>query len=289
MTTKQMEILSELASTLNFNKAANNLFVSQPTLTYQIKQIENEVGFLIFNRNGKSVSLTPAGRKFTNEIKRIYIEIKNSIEQAQNMSSKYNEEIKIGLRFLTSLKKLPDSIISFGSKNKNISITPYFDNELIVENFLRGDYDCIFALKEQVEHIPNVYLHPLYDADICLICRKDDPLANKEKVLPEDLKGRTLLVGRASSHTLRKAQQLVIDSVSVKQLNSPNHNATIINVLSNKAICLSPTYYKEDNDSVAWIPFEFKEKIPCVICTKTNDNKALNNFIEELQKAYGIN
>ena len=52
MTTKQMDYCIELAHTLNFSRAAENMFVSQPTLTYQVKLLEDEVGFRIFERSG---------------------------------------------------------------------------------------------------------------------------------------------------------------------------------------------------------------------------------------------
>ena len=61
MTTKQIDCCIELAHTLNFSRAAENMFVSQPTLTYQIRLLEEEVGFPIFERSGKGVALTPAG------------------------------------------------------------------------------------------------------------------------------------------------------------------------------------------------------------------------------------
>ena len=50
MTTKQIDYCIELAHTLNFSRAADNMFVSQPTLTYQIKLLEDEVGFAIYSR-----------------------------------------------------------------------------------------------------------------------------------------------------------------------------------------------------------------------------------------------
>ena len=64
MTTKQLAYAAELAKTLNFNRAAENLFISQPTLTYQIKALEDEIGFPLFDRSGKGAALTPAGEQF---------------------------------------------------------------------------------------------------------------------------------------------------------------------------------------------------------------------------------
>lgn len=48
MNTKQIRCILELARTQNFNRAAENLFISQPTLTYQLKAAEDEIGFAIF-------------------------------------------------------------------------------------------------------------------------------------------------------------------------------------------------------------------------------------------------
>ena len=52
MTTKQIDYCIEVAHTLNFSRAADNLFVSQPTFSYQIRLLEEEIGFTIFERNG---------------------------------------------------------------------------------------------------------------------------------------------------------------------------------------------------------------------------------------------
>lgn len=53
MNTKQIDYCIELARTLNFSRAAEKLFVSQPTFSYQIRLLEEEIGFTIFERSGK--------------------------------------------------------------------------------------------------------------------------------------------------------------------------------------------------------------------------------------------
>ena len=64
MTTKQIDYCIELAHTLNFSRGAENQFVSQPTISYQIRLLEEEIGFAIFERSGKGATLTPAGAQF---------------------------------------------------------------------------------------------------------------------------------------------------------------------------------------------------------------------------------
>ena len=95
MNTKQIDYCIELAHTLNFSRAAENMFVSQPTLTYQIKLLEDEVGFAIFERSGKGAALTPAGSQFVTYLANMREEMKRAIEQGQNFSAKYTDSISI--------------------------------------------------------------------------------------------------------------------------------------------------------------------------------------------------
>ena len=71
MNTKQIDYILELAQTQNFNRASENLFIAQSTLTYQIKEVENELGFKLFERSGKGATLTPAGRKFCTTLRTV--------------------------------------------------------------------------------------------------------------------------------------------------------------------------------------------------------------------------
>ena len=97
MTTKQIDYCIEVAHTLNFSRAADNLFVSQPTFSYQIRLLEEEIGFTIFERNGKGAALTPAGAQFVTFLTSMREDLKRAIEQGQNFSAKYKDSISISL------------------------------------------------------------------------------------------------------------------------------------------------------------------------------------------------
>ena len=92
-----MDYCIELAHTLNFSRAAENAFVSQPTFSYQIRLLEEEVGFSIFERSGKGAALTPAGAQFVNHLAVMREELKRTIEQCQNFSAKYADNVTISL------------------------------------------------------------------------------------------------------------------------------------------------------------------------------------------------
>ena len=88
MTTKQIDYCIELAHTLNFSRAADNLFVSQPTFSYQIRLLEEEIGFAIFERSGKGAALTPEGAQFVSFLTGMRQDLKRAIERLRRFIGK---------------------------------------------------------------------------------------------------------------------------------------------------------------------------------------------------------
>ena len=190
MTTKQIDYCIELAHTLNFSRAAENMFVSQPTFSYQIRLLEEEIGFAIFMRSGRGAALTPAGAQFITFLANMREDLKRAIQQGQNFSAKYKDSISISLMVLQALYFLPEAIRLFSEMNPDVQVTPVFQYENGVESFLRNEVDILFALREHdVKHIPDIVLHPLFESRIYLITETADPLAKKDLVRNEDLAG----------------------------------------------------------------------------------------------------
>lgn len=78
MNDKQFDCFIQAATVLNFHRAAKNLFISQPTITYQIHSLEKELGFDLFERSGRNVILTRAGESLYKSL----IAIKSSFDMA---------------------------------------------------------------------------------------------------------------------------------------------------------------------------------------------------------------
>ena len=190
MTTKQIDYCIELAHTLNFSRAADNMFVSQPTFSYQIRLLEDEVGFAIFERSGKGASLTPAGTQFVSFLTGMRQDLKRAVEQGQNFSAKYRDSISICMMVRQALYFLPEAMRMFAESEPNVRITPLFRYANSMESFLRNEADIVFALKEQAKQVAGIQVHDLFESRIYLIANRDDPLAGKNLIREEDLYGR---------------------------------------------------------------------------------------------------
>lgn len=287
MNTKQIDYILELAQTLNFNRAAENLYISQPTLTYQIKEAEKEIGFNIFERSGKGAALTPAGNQFCTTLRSIKEDLKNAIEQGQNFDRQYSDNITIGLPTRSCIYHLPMAIKEFTKKFPDISITPIFNDFYHPEEFLKGKQDIYFTFDNEMKHVPDTKLLPLYKSRIYLITTHDDKLAKLKTATIEDLKGRTLMVGGGSPPQLRALQQRIINTIDIDYFNSENHDTTLTNIAAGKGICLTPGFFQDYTDEFSWIPFDCEEYFDCKLCIHTNDTRdSLKEFIKIIQGFY---
>ena len=287
MTTKQIDYCIELAHTLNFSRATGNMFVSQPTFSYQIRLLEEEIGFTVFERSGKGAALTPAGAQFVSFLSSMREDLKRAIEQGQNFSAKYQDSISICMSVRQSLYFLPEAMRLFAGAWPDVQITPVFQYGNSMELFLRGEADIVFALQEQTRQVPGIRIHDLFESRIYLITDKDDPLACKNLIREEDLYGRTLMVGGDSPQSLKAVQHRLISSGKIDYFNSADHDTTLTNVAAGRGVCLAPGFLNDHSGQFAWIPFDCQENFSCVLCTHKEDRReSLKTFINIIKKLY---
>ena len=287
MTTKQIDYCIELAHTLNFSRGADNMFVSQPTFSYQIRLLEEEVGFTIFERSGKGASLTPAGAQFVSFLTGMREDLKRAIEQGQNFSARYKDNISVCMMVRQALYFLPEAMRIFAEARPDVQITPVFQYENSIEKFLQNEVDIVFTLREQTRQVPGIQVHDLFESRIYLITNKDDPLAEKNLIREEDLYGRTLMVGGGSPLALRMVQHRLISSGKIDYFNSADHDTTLTNVAAGRGVCLAPGFLNDHSGQFAWIPFDCDESFSCVLCTHKEDRRdSLRSFLAILTKLY---
>ena len=287
MTTKQIDYCIELAHTLNFSRGADNMFVSQPTFSYQIRLLEEEVGFTIFVRSGKGASLTPAGAQFVSFLTGMREDLKRAIEQGQNFSARYKDNISICMMVRQALYFLPEAMRIFAQAQPDVQITPVFQYENSMETFLQNEADIVFALQEQTRQVPGIQVHDLFESRIYLIAGRDDPLAEKNLIREEDLYGRTLMVGGGSPLALKTVQHRLISSGKIDYFNSADHDTTLTNVAAGRGVCLAPGFLNDHSGQFAWLPFDCRESFSCVLCTHKEDRRDnLRSFLSILTNLY---
>jgi DNA-binding transcriptional LysR family regulator len=179
----------------SFSKAAQDLSVSQPTLTQQISKLESELGVTLFNRTTRSVSLTTAGTDFVSYSVRVMESLDNLNEVMRKHSTSFFDGLHIGIMPSISLFNLPGHISRYFSNNDqiylNISQAP--SKELaseLLENKLDVAFIDVAELDSRTSSLLDIHL--LKKEPILLAMSTTSRFASEEFVNIYDLDGANL-------------------------------------------------------------------------------------------------
>ncbi|WP_310481507.1 LysR family transcriptional regulator [Chamaesiphon sp. VAR_48_metabat_403] len=122
MELRHLRYFSTVATELHFGRAAEKLHIAQPPLSKQIQDLEAELGFELFNRTKRSVSLTPAGKEFLTEVERIFQQLDRAIDIGRKTSRGELGQISIGFVGSATYNILPVMLQKFHDRYPNVRI-----------------------------------------------------------------------------------------------------------------------------------------------------------------------
>ena len=205
MDLQQLRFLVTVSKTLNFSKAAEELYISQPTLSHQIRRLEDELGVRLLERSTRNVELTAVGRQCVNLAEQI-VELSDQIVQVtQDESRRFAKRLNIGVLAVYPQLNISSVITEFTALHLNETINIRFDwSAKLMERLLQKKTDVIIsnvdidglenAVREQLE------IHPFIADCLYLIVGENNPLAAQETVTLEQVLGQRLFMpGRTSS------------------------------------------------------------------------------------------
>ena len=180
----QLMYVIQVAKHHHFSKAANDLCITQPTLSNQIIKLEEEIGVRLFDRRTRSVKSTAAGEEFVIYAKKILGDIDRLRQAMQDHTSLKKGQIKIGSVPTTAQLGLTNNIALFQNcyPGLHIHITEAGSRHLI--NLLHtSEIDIAFLIPPlDCDTSLPIKFHPLIPGEVVLITSKDHPIANKKLI-----------------------------------------------------------------------------------------------------------
>lgn len=185
----------EVAKQKSISKAARNLFMGQPNLSRSIKELEDELGIIIFERTSKGINPTPDGEEFLQYAKRILSQI-DEVEEIYKVGKKKKTQ------FSVSVPRAGYIAYAFAELAKKIDVSnpaEIFYKETnsmrTINNILKGDYNLgIIRYQTTFEKYfksmfleKNLVSETITEFSYVLAMSRKHPLAKKETILPEDL------------------------------------------------------------------------------------------------------
>jgi LysR family cyn operon transcriptional activator len=168
MEIRQLNYFIKAAELLHFTDAAAASFVTQSTLSQQVKQLEDELGMLLFDRVGKQVRLTEAGQVFLKHARQIVLDVRKSKEAIVELNNMVVGDLRIGVTYAFSSVLLP-ALAPFSAKYPGIKITVEYGTAGELEHKLKlAELDVILAFHDQTDDF-GLEMQPLYSSRIMMV------------------------------------------------------------------------------------------------------------------------
>lgn len=198
---KDLRYLVAVADTRHFGKAAERCFVSQPTLSAQLKKLEDYLGVQLIERQPRRVALTEAGEKMVGRARRILAASDEMVELAQSFRDPLAGRLRIALLPTIGPYLLPRVAARLRRAAPRLELLLYeYQTAPMLEKLHGGEIDLgILALPVALDGLE---ARPLYDEPFTLAAPATHRLAKRASVRPDDLRGETLLL-LEEGHCLR--------------------------------------------------------------------------------------
>lgn len=180
-----------LAEVLNYTKAAQDLFISQPTLSIAMKRMEAELGFPLFVRDmhGGGISLTDSGKSFYEWISLSIKNYETGVLTARQRFGELNSKLDLGTLYAMQgrfFSKALDQFRQTYSPDLQINITQAYSADLI-KMLKRGDLDVCFSSYIKGEDRLNFTL--CWSQPLVMGVHKNNPLAKRASISIDEIKG----------------------------------------------------------------------------------------------------
>lgn len=275
-----------VAEELHFRKAAEKLYISQPGLSRQIKQLEHILGFSLFDRNNKRVTLTIAGVYLQQELKRTLKTFDNIVSHAKLLSEGKEGKINMGYVGSAMQEVIPNLLLQFTQKHPNIHFgLEEIDNNKQVNALLSQTIDVGFI---RLSEVPKpLEIRSIWKETFTLILPKNHLMTKENFKNITQLKDDVFI---SFDKTYSEAYHARIMSIFEDGGFSPNishytvHANTIYKLVENNfGIAIVPTSLQIGyNMNVKFIELtNIPQRATLSICWNTNNrNPIVEQFLE---------
>jgi DNA-binding transcriptional LysR family regulator len=180
----------------NITRASRILHVSQPTISRQLSQLEEELGVKLFERRNHNISLTKEGVLFRRRAQELVDLARKTKAEMQEKTDQLSGEIHIGCAELRSYKELAGMIAAFQKKNPQVHFTIHSGNNTENQELLeQGNIDLALFL-EPIDLSRYESLRMKETERFGILARKDSPFGREKGIVPGQLVGTRVITIR---------------------------------------------------------------------------------------------
>lgn len=239
MTLTQLRYVIAVAKAKSINEAAKTLFLSQPSLSTAIRELEEEIGIEVFHRTNRGISVTPEGEEFIGYARQV-------VEQYELMEAKYVSKGPVKKKFAVSMQHYSFAVVAFVEMVKQFGMDEYefaihetktFEVIEDVKTF-RSEIGILFINAFNRQVLMKLFqesaleFHKLLECGIYVYMWKGHPLSGKEEISLEELAEYPCLSFEQGEKNSFYFAEEVLSTYEYKQLIKADDRATMLNLMA---------------------------------------------------------
>ncbi|MCD8147809.1 MAG: LysR family transcriptional regulator [Clostridiales bacterium] len=265
MTLTQMSYLIAIAETGSLNKAAEQLYVSQPSLTNAIKEMERELGITLLYRSGRGATLTNDGAEFLYYAKEIYQQYENLIQRYEKGGS-YKKKFAVSTQHYSfAVKAFVDMAREYDMSQYEFAIKETKTREVISDvSTMKSEIGVLYlsdfnrkALSKLLRSA-NLKFHHLVDCQAYVYLWKGHPLAQEPQISFQQLERYPCLAFDQGDNSSFYFAEEILSTSEYPQVIKANDRATMLNLmvgLNGYTLCSGIICEELNGDDFMVVPF----------------------------------
>ena len=301
MTLQQLNYVITISECGSLNKAAEILYVAQPSLTGAVKELEKELGITIFNRSGRGVTLTNDGTEFLLYARQVYAQYKELLEKygkAGNLKKKFGVSTQ---HYSFAVKAFVEMVKTFDTSKYEFAIRETKTKEVIDDvSTMRSEIGILYLSDFNRKALLKILSSQQLEFHSIIHCKpyvylwKGHPLAKQKSItLPELQQYPCLSFEQGESSSFYYAGE-ILSTCEYPRIIKANDRATMLNLmigLNGYTLCSGIICEELNGDDYLAVPFEAEDKavddtmeIGYIIRKNTLLSKMGRLYIEEIKK-----
>lgn len=301
MTLQQLNYVITISECGSLNKAAEILYVAQPSLTGAVKELEKELGITIFNRSGRGVTLTNDGTEFLLYARQVYAQYKELLEKygkAGNLKKKFGVSTQ---HYSFAVKAFVEMVKTFDTSKYEFAIRETKTKEVIDDvSTMRSEIGILYLSDFNRKALLKILSSQQLEFHSIIHCKpyvylwKGHPLAKQKSItLPELQQYPCLSFEQGESSSFYYAEE-ILSTCEYPRIIKANDRATMLNLmigLNGYTLCSGIICEELNGDDYLAVPFEAEDKavddtmeIGYIIRKNTLLSKMGRLYVEEIKK-----
>lgn len=301
MTIQQLHYAITISETGSLNKAAELLYVAQPSLTGSMQDLEKELGITIFHRSGRGVTLTGDGVEFIAYARQVYQQYETLLEKYGKSGRRKKKFGVSSQHYSFAVKSFVEMVKQFGTTEYEFAIRETKTKEVIEDvATLRSEIGILYlsdfnrTVITKLLKAGDLEFHPLIDCRVYVYLWKGHPLAGEPSIRMEQLNEYPCLSFEQGSGSSFYLAEEIFSTNEYPRIIKANDRATMLNLmvgLNGYTLCSGIICEELNGTDYAAVPFDAEEdhgnshmKIGYIVRKNQILSKMGRLFIEEMGK-----